>query len=143
MTVESDYVGVKRPKFKKPADAGFSENAEVIGICVNGVYRAYPIKLLSVVDLHIVNDVFDGVPVSVTYCDRADQVRVLTWTNRDHAIPLDVGGLDENGHLLYLFGGNRYPQTCEELPLEDYPFERTGMGHWTSRHPNTLVFVSD
>ena len=134
--------GVRTPRFTELAEAGLSSQVEVVGVSVNGVCRAYPVPLLSIVDSHIVNDLIDGTPVSVTYCDLADQVRVLTSKKHGDRIPLSVGGLDENHQLLFLFGDERYRQQSKKLPLDDYPFLRVTLGEWSSLHPDTLVYVS-
>lgn len=140
--VLADVPGVDIPKFKDVSKAAISAQAEVVGICVNGLARAYPLSLLKRVDYHIVNDLLDGKPLSITHCNLADRVRVLTWKHRGYRIPLSVGGLDENRQLLLVFGdGERFRQDSKSLPLDDHPFSRMTLGEWASRHPRSLVFV--
>jgi len=140
--VPEEIPGVDSPQFRDISQATLAESAEVVGVCVNGLARAYPLSRLKKVNQHIVNDLIDGRPVSITYCDLADRVRVLTWKHHGYRIPLSVGGLDENRQLLLLFGdGERFRQDTRELPLEDYPFVRVTLGDWSARHPRSLVFV--
>ena len=84
---------------------------------------------------------FSGVPISVTYCDLADCVRVLTSESRGYPLALDVGGLDANNKLVLLYGEEMYPQASQRLPLPDYPFYRTTWGQWKSQHPDSQVVV--
>ncbi|MDA1097990.1 MAG: DUF3179 domain-containing protein [Proteobacteria bacterium] len=58
---------IDQPRFVAAAEAeGLAQTEPVIGLTINGKSRAYP---LSVLIWHeIVNDVFAGVPVAVTFC---------------------------------------------------------------------------
>lgn len=140
--VLTDVPGVDFPRFDNISKVAFSAQAEVVGVDVNGLARAYPLSLLKSVDNHIVNDLLDGKPLSITYCNLADRVRVLTWNHRGYRIPLSVGGLDENRQMLLVFGDEeRFRQDSKSLPLDDHPFARMTLGEWSSRHPRSLVFV--
>ncbi len=47
-------------------DTGLSATEPVIGLQINGVARAYPLRVLTWHE--IVNDIVGGVPVAITYC---------------------------------------------------------------------------
>lgn len=89
---------------------------------------------------HIVNLVLNQNPVSVTYCDLVDCVRVLTDETKV-AIPLRVGGFDIDNQMVFLFGDHRYGQSSDGVPLRDHAFDRTTLGKWTELHPSTVVYL--
>jgi hypothetical protein len=96
---------------------------------------------LPLVESHIVNDLIDEVPITVTDCDLVDCARVVTAPQRGVPLDLSVGGIDANRQLLLLLDDDRYPQLSDQLPLDDYPFELTTWGEWRESHPDTLVYV--
>ena len=53
------------PAFVSAADSKLDKDEKVIAIQVNGVSRAYPIRVISY--HHIVNDVLAGTPIVATY----------------------------------------------------------------------------
>ena len=60
---------IDNPKFVPASslgDADIGENEPVIGISIKGKMRAYPLRILTWHE--IVNDTFNGVPITVTYC---------------------------------------------------------------------------
>ncbi len=58
---------IDNPKFIPVADeAGLTDSDPVVGLTVNGVSKAYPLRVL--IWHEIVNDSIGGVPVSVTFC---------------------------------------------------------------------------
>ena len=63
----------------------------VIGIESGGRSRAYMLSAFTRPDEHVCNDLIDGVPVTVTYCDLDDCVRLFTAPGRREA-PRHRGG---------------------------------------------------
>ena len=58
---------IDNPKFVALGEvSGLAETEPVVGVTVNGVSRAYPLRILMYHE--IVNDTLGGVPVTVTYC---------------------------------------------------------------------------
>jgi len=60
---------IDNPKFVPAASLGeeqMGENEPVIGVSIKGKMRAYPLRILTWHE--IVNDRFNGVPITVTYC---------------------------------------------------------------------------
>ncbi len=58
---------INEPKFVKIAEIeGLTDTDPVIGIVLNGIAKAYPLRIL--IWHEIVNDTIGGVPVAVTYC---------------------------------------------------------------------------
>lgn len=112
----------------------------VIGITVGGVSRAYAIVALSDVATHVVNDLIDGTPVSVTYCDQTECARVFTVHEKGAPIDLSVGGWKEDAMSLQ-FNNQQYVQTASNIPLLDHPFELTTWKEWSASHPDTDVYT--
>ena len=116
------------------------DQAGIIGIEVGGRYRAYLIKSLSYIECHIVNDLIDDVPVSVTYCDRKDCIKVYSSTTRGKIIDLSLAGIFKDD-LILQFGGKTYEQSAEKIPLLNYSFERTTWKQWKEAHPDTDIYL--
>lgn len=114
------------------------ENWDVVGVRVKDQFYAFDIATLSPRKTHIANLVFDDTPISVSYCDLSDCVRVLTQDGVD-PIPLHAGGLDVDNKLVFLLGSIRYSQESKDLPLKDYPFERTTWNKWREKHPDSKL----
>jgi hypothetical protein len=57
---------ILEPKFIRPEQADFLEESDpVIGMVVNGVAKAYPLKILNWHE--VVNDTVNGIPIAVTF----------------------------------------------------------------------------
>jgi hypothetical protein len=57
---------ILKPNFIRPDQADFlGEGDQVIGVEVNGVARAYPLKILNWHE--VVNDTVSGIPIMVTF----------------------------------------------------------------------------
>lgn len=135
-----DVPGNEDPEFRTSDDVTLADSTSIIGIEVAGEACAFPIDSLRGPERHIVNMVFDQTAVSVTYCDLVDCARVLK-DDRDHPIPLRVGGLDKDLQMVFLLHGERYGQESTALPFEDHPFTRTSLGEWKQTHPDTSVYI--
>jgi hypothetical protein len=84
--------------------------------------------------------VIDQCPISVTYCDIEDCVRVFTKEDGVDAVDLMVGGRDEDG-MVVLLDGTLYAQMSSDVPLQDYPYALTTWGGWLRDHPESKVYV--
>ena len=125
-----------------PAGAAeISHDAEVLGVCVDQQCRAYLLEAFDKIPArHLVNDLIDDVPVSVSYCPLSDCARVLTSDERGRPIELRVGGLGSNS-LVLLFGNHWYAQDAPDLPLHDLPFVRTTWSEWIEDHPESDIYI--
>lgn len=135
-----DLPGVRQPEFVDADRSTLSDQATVIGIVVDGLPYALARDAMLEPAKHIVNLMMGEHPLSVTYCDLADCVRVLHREKGDEPIDLRVGGLDEDYQMVLLFEGERYGQTSQDLPLTDYPFEVLKFGDWKKRYPQSKVY---
>ena len=91
---------------------------------------------------HVINDVVGQVPVTVSYCNRTDCVRVFTTGDDSHQ-PLDVGvGGFADGKMLLHLAHRNFRQDSREIPLPSLEFERTTWKSWKTAHPDTDVCTS-
>lgn len=132
--------GIREPEVVAADAAPISAEAEVLGVLIDNEARAYLVSAFRSLSDHVVNDVVEGVPVSVTYCDRTDCARVLTRQGSTEAIDLQLAGWSGESMLL-LLDGTYFPQQAAEMPLQDQPFERTTWGQWKSRYPGTKIYL--
>ena len=154
--IEVDVAGVARPRVVPGREARVPDEAVVIGVQVGSVARAYVVQAFQVRNLqpadaqrdpeaakvlsrHVVNDVVDGTAISVTHCDHNLCTRVLTDAESTEALDIGVGGWDDE--MLLLIDGERVPQSTDEVPFEDVPFEVTTWEQWREEHPHTDVYI--
>ncbi|MEO1994909.1 MAG: DUF3179 domain-containing (seleno)protein, partial [Planctomycetaceae bacterium] len=60
--------GIQQPRHVPVADAALADDKEVLGILVGSRACAYYLAAFHAESAHIVNDVIDEVPVTLTYC---------------------------------------------------------------------------
>lgn len=141
--------GLRKPPALPAAKATVPDDAEVIGLSVGGRHRAYLVTAMSRLGSHVIDDLVDGVPVTVTFCDRSGCTRVFTDPETAEPLPVDLGGLQEDKMLLR-FKNVFYDQESGEridgvqgpaFPYPDHPFVRTTWKKWKEEHPDTDVFV--
>jgi len=139
---EVDLPGESSPRLVSASDANISVSDVVIGISVNGQHRAYTIRALSRVDQHAVNDLFGNVPVTVTYCDLRDCVRVFTSDDDSERLGIGVSGYrrTKNGGLILSHKGKQFRQEGDDLPFGRMKFERMRWLDWVAAHPDTLLY---
>lgn len=143
--------GIDRPPAVPAADAALADNEAVVGVSAGGRRRAYSVRALArTAESHIVNDVLDGVPVSVTYCDIYRCTRVFTGGPPGEPLDLSQGGLTDGGMVLKS-GSHTYRQDSGEAlepggsPLRygSLPCEETTWGAWRHAHPDTDVYTGE
>lgn len=134
--------GVRSPQFFAAADVQLPDDLVVIGVQVGEQPRAYLQKAMSQLNSHVVNGEFEGVPVSVTYCDRTDCVRVFTRQGGGPLIDLQTGGFSTDEMLVRL-DGVMYPQSSRELPLQELKHVQTTWGQWQLQYPATTIYLGE
>jgi Protein of unknown function (DUF3179) len=135
------FPGMVDPTFESADKTELADDAEVIGIVVGDVARAYHVTALSSPATHVVNDVLGGRPVTVTYCDRADCARVLTRDGQKKALGIGLGGW-MRGKMSLQINGKLIPQDDLMVDYSDFPFERMTWKEWKAAHPTTVVFTN-
>lgn len=143
--------GVRRPKTVPASEARIHRDAKVIGIVVGGRARAYLVKSFDPVpglrhELHVVNDLIAGIPVSVTHCVRTGCTRVYSSTPSSEPLPIEFGGWSGTGLLLSV--ENTFYDQQTGVPMNDgsvfpYPekeFVSTTWEEWLESHPDTDLY---
>jgi Protein of unknown function (DUF3179) len=141
--------GVRCPAVRPAAAASLPDDQEVVGVVVGDKARAYSLAGMSLPDRHLVNDLINDAPVTVTYCDKVDCLRVFTDDSRGQPLEVTQVGRYSDG-LLLSYKGQMYAQATgkraweaegPDLPLADQPFERMTWKAWRDRHPDTEVYT--
>ena len=136
------------PAFVSADDANFLQSKDrVLGIELNGVAHAYPIRILNYHE--IVNDEFGGHAVVVTYCPLCNSGMAFDATIDRTRLEFGVSGLLYNSDvLLYdrqtgsLWSQIRQSAVSGELKgrrLEAFPMTHTTWRDWVERYPETEV----
>jgi hypothetical protein len=102
-------VPVRSPATVAAQDARLPPEEMVIGLVAGGRARAYRLGTMARLSQHLINDLVGGVPVSVSYCDRNECVRVYTGPSGSQPMELKVAGLLD-GQMVLDAGGNLYFQ---------------------------------
>lgn len=135
--------GLWKPKLLKVDEALVADDDEVIGITVDGTFRAYQVKAFISNGGRVLNDVVNNRAISVTYCDIWDLARVFTLDNGGEEIRLGLAGW-RNHQMDLNYEDLQYGQkTSKDIPLDDYPHERMTWLEWKSAHPDTLIYLGD
>ncbi len=149
-----DLPPIQQPPALSAGAAALHDDDEVIGVAAGGRHRAYLISALVPIDGHVVNDLLGGVPVTVSYCDRRDLVRVFTDPTGTRPLAVAVGGWTgqyTHGCMLLRLGSARYrhddgrPLADGEAPFPypDAEYQRTTWKRWRDAHPDTDVYVGE
>ncbi|NND99727.1 MAG: DUF3179 domain-containing protein [Pirellulaceae bacterium] len=135
-----DFPGVMGPQLFDLDAVNLPDSAPVVGVEIDGFACAFAIDSLLHPTKHVVNTMMNGLPISVTYCDKADTVRVLSCKGNS-PIDLHVGGLDINDQMVLLLKGERFAQESDGLPLDDQSHVRTTLGEWKKLHADSKVYM--
>lgn len=140
-----------QPAFNTAAQSPFPDDAQVLGLVINGQARAYPYSILNWHE--IVNDSVGGVPVSVTYCPLCETGIVFERRVAGQETTFGVSGkLFQSCLVMY----DRLTNSLWSQPwgigvvgpqvnqsLKRYPAVRTTLGRWKKAHPETTVLSAD
>lgn len=137
-----------RPGFVSAGEAEFLEPADrVLGVNLNGITRAYPIKILNYHE--IVNDRFGEVTVIVTFCPLCGTGIVFEGSFEGVEQTFGVSGLLYNSDVLMYdhqteslwsqIAGQAIAGPRKGTRLERLPVRHTTWDDWRSRHPDTQV----
>ncbi|WP_267639183.1 DUF3179 domain-containing protein [Haloarchaeobius amylolyticus] len=149
-----DWAGIRfeaRTEFGEvlPIEPRLHPKDEVIGLAVDGVARAYPLRVMRWHE--IVNDVVTDDPLAVTFCPLCGSSVVAEREVAGEATVFGVSGwlwhsdlvmYDEATESLWsqvIATAIRGPRTGDELPLR--PATRTTLEQWRAAHPDTEVLL--
>jgi hypothetical protein len=137
-----------------------ADDTPVIGVSMNGRHRAYALSDLWRPADHVLNDMWDDVPVTVTFCNLGNCVRSYTGNLRNETLRIQNGGANplRPRTMLLKVGNTSYEQetgvpvstpnsppsdgTPTPFPFETTPSERTTWGEWKAKHPDTEARVA-
>ena len=122
----------------------------VLGISINGVARAYPIRILNYHE--IVNDVVGGTSVVVTYCPLCGSGTAFEAAINGRNHEFGVSGLLYNSDVLMydretisLWSQLMVQAVSGPMKgtrLQQLPLSHTSWQEWVERYPETLVLSS-
>jgi hypothetical protein len=138
---------IDAPRFVPAAEAELRPDDRVLGVALNGVAKAYPVRILNWHE--IVNDRFGDDPVVVTYCPLCASGIAFHGRVGGKSLEFGVSGLLYNSDVLL------YDRQTETLwsqisqraisgPLRDAELvsiltSHTSWADWRARHPTSLV----
>lgn len=131
-----------------PDRTSVQDQDPVIGVTLGQRHRAYLLADLYRPDNAVKNDLFDDVPVSVTFCSLDKCVRAFTHQSRGEPLVLGVGGADPNRSrkMLLQIKDRKFEQdtgrpmdgdTTRPFPYTPVPSTLTTWGEWKTAHPHT------
>ncbi len=141
-----------RPVFVPAAAASFlHEDDRVLGVDLEGVQRAYPIRILNYHE--IVNDSVADTPLVITYCPLCGSGMAFLSTFANKTLEFGVSGLLYNSDVLLYdrdsqslwsqLLGKAVTGKMKGTRLTQVPLSNTSWREWRSRHPGTEVLSTD
>jgi len=133
--------GIRMPFATKAHESDFSDDEPIIGVSTRGRHRAYRVGSMTQPSTHVINDLLDDCPVTVTYCNSTDCVKVFTSSKKGEPLNVDLGGF-HNGLMLRV-DGRFFSQATNtvngtgEPALEEMAHTRTTWGKWRGLYPDT------
>lgn len=142
---------IDRPKFVRADQARLAAQDRVLGIALDGIVRAYPVRILNWHEL--VNDRFGERPVVVSYCPLCGTGMAFDARIGSGSASFGVSGLLYNSDVLLYDRAtqslwSQIMQTAISGPLkgarlQSVPLTHTSWADWLQRHPTTQVLSTD
>ncbi len=140
------------PTFVNASSAtSLSPKDRVLGIEINGVARAYPIRILNYHE--IVNDIVGGEAIVITYCPLCGSGMAFKAEINGKGLEFGVSGLLYNSDVLLYDrqSGSLWSQilrtavtgSMKGTRLNAVPLSHTTWRDWQTRHPQTEVLSTD
>jgi len=133
------------------SDKWLTDEDRVVGVTLNGVSKAYPVRVLNYHE--IINDDFDGLRVAITYSPLCGSVMVYQTEERSQEWELAVSGLVYNNNALYFDReteslwsqvlGRAVAGPAAGAQLQLLPATLTTWTEWQERHPKTLLLSEE
>jgi len=134
-----NFPGIVDPPVASAETATIRDDVDIVGLEVNGRHRAYCLSEMDSPSTHVINDLIDHVPVTVTYCNITRCVRVFTRPEElDKPLDVSVRGFAD-GQMVIHIADRDFNHDSAEIPLKELAFERTAWGAWKSAYPDTDV----
>jgi hypothetical protein len=140
------------PEFTTAKSGKWLENEDqVVGVTLNGVTKAYPIRILNYHE--VINDDFDGMRVAITYSPLCGSVMVYQTEEREQEWEMAVSGLVYNNNALYFDReteslwsqvlGRAVAGPVAGAQLQLLPSTLTSWEEWQDRNPQTLLLAEE
>ncbi|WP_367390918.1 DUF3179 domain-containing protein [Lewinella sp. LCG006] len=133
------------------SDKWLTEEDLVIGVTLNGVTKAYPIRVLNYHE--IINDDFKGERVAITYSPLCGSAMAYRTETHEQTWELAVSGLLYNNNALYFDReteslwsqslGRAVAGPVAGAQLDLLPTTLTTWGEWQERYPATLLLAEE
>ena len=140
------FLPLGTPQFASAAESTIDPSLPVIGICVNGVAKAYPTSMLFY--HHQVPDEIGGQPIWATYCGLCRSGRIYDRTVDGQTLDFKlVGAITFNAVFEDVNTGSWWRQETGEAvkgpqagkALADIPFEQMSLENWLQKYPDSQV----
>jgi hypothetical protein len=142
-------VFLSQSQFEDSFTSEYLENIRVVGVVINGEAKAYPIDIL--IQHEIVNDNFNGEPVSITYCPLTGSAIVFLTSDLGGSTLGTTGTLLYNNLVFYDRDSETYYSQMYSIAwcgarddrLQLAPLVETSWTAWKSMYPDTKVLSRD
>ena len=142
---------IDRPKFVAASQARLADGDRVLGVALNGIARAYPVRILNWHE--VVNDRVGDRAIAVTYCPLCGTGMAFEAGSATGALGFGISGLLYNSDVLLYDRKtqslwSQILQTAVSGPskgskLVALPLTHTSWADWRRRHPATQVLSTD
>lgn len=142
---------IDAPKFVSAENGGLQNTDRILGLNINGVTRAYPVRIMNWHE--VVNDRLGGQPVVVTYCPLCGTGVAFQANTGGQVAVFGVSGLLYNSDVLLYDRASQslwsqMLQTAVSGPrkgtrLQQVPLTHTTWADWRSRFPKTEVLSTE
>jgi hypothetical protein len=126
--------------FTTTQETDLKDQEEVIVLKIGAQHFAFPKRWMIGMSEHIVSEIYEDLPIAVTYCNESECVRVFQGAIGEAKIDIMQAGLDA-GHMAILVDGQTFLQEADDIPYSEYPFELMSWGDWKTNHPDGLVLA--
>ena len=126
--------------FATVQETRLDDQDEVITLNIGDQHYAFPKRWMNGMAEHVVSEIYEDLPIAVTYCNESECVRVFQGMVGGEKMNIMQHGLAE-GHMAMLVDGIPFLQEAEDIPYDEYPFELMTWGEWKTNHPEGLVLT--
>ena len=126
--------------FATVQESSLDDQDEVITLIIGEQHYAFPKRWMNGMSEHVVSEIYEDLPIAVTYCNESECVRVFQGQVGEEKLNIMQAGLAA-GHMAILVDGQSFLQEAEDIPYSEYPFELMLWGEWKTNHPDGLVLT--
>lgn len=144
------FLPITTMNFAKAAQNEIKLNAQVIGVDINGVRKAYPVNMLWY--HHQISDTVGNQPIWITYCGLCRSGRIYDVSVDGKALDFGlVGAITFNAVFKDNQTGSWWRQETGEAVkgpfsgkvLGDFPMEQMSLQKWLTKYPDSDVLQYD